>query len=103
MLYDSVDRTMIRALFTLLALFAAGGNGMTVTPHENFTHVGITPVNSCVQFTVSAGTGCAWMCSYCANALGTFNYYFPDSVCTYQTGGCVGNPIAGEAYTCCSV
>ena len=37
------------------------------------------------------------------NALGTFNYYFPDSVCTYQTGGCVGNPLASETYTCCSV
>lgn len=59
--------------------------------------------NSCVQFTVSSGTGCAWMCSYCANQLGTNNYYFTDGVCTYQTGGCVGNPIAGKQYTCCSV
>lgn len=62
-----------------------------------------TPIpNSCVQFTVSSGTGCAWMCSYCANQLGTNNYYFTDGVCTYQTGGCVGNPIAGKQYTCCS-
>ena len=60
--------------------------------------------NSCVQFTVSSGTGCAWMCSYCANQLGTNNYYFPDGVCTYQEGqGCVGNPIAGKQYSCCSV
>ena len=58
--------------------------------------------NSCVSFSVSAGTGCAWMCEYCANALGTNNYYFTDSVCSYQTGGCVGNPIAGIQYTCCS-
>jgi hypothetical protein len=43
------------------------------------------------------------MCNYCADQLGTFNYYFPDSVCTYQTGGCVGNPIAGKVYSCCAV
>ena len=71
--------------------------------HENYTQVGINPVNNCIQFSVSSGTGCAWMCNYCANQLGTFNYYFTDSVCTYQTGGCVGNPIAGKTYTCCSV
>ena len=59
--------------------------------------------NNCVQFQVTSGTGCDWMCNYCSNALGTNNYYFPDSVCTYQTGGCVGNPIAGKLYTCCSV
>ena len=71
--------------------------------HENYTYVGIKPINNCIQFTVSSGTGCSWMCNYCANQLGTFNYYFPDNVCTYQTGGCVGNPIAGKTYTCCSV
>jgi hypothetical protein len=60
--------------------------------------------NQCVQFSVSSGTGCAWMCEYCANHLGTNNYYFTDNVCAYQQGtGCVGNPIAGKAYTCCSV
>jgi len=59
--------------------------------------------NGCVQFTVSSGTGCAWMCQYCANQLGTNNYYFTDGVCTYETGGCAGNPIAGKQYTCCSV
>jgi len=59
--------------------------------------------NNCIQFSVGSGTGCEWMCSYCANTLGTYNYYFPDSVCTYQTGGCVGNPIAGKTYTCCSL
>jgi hypothetical protein len=43
------------------------------------------------------------MCNYCANQLGTNNYYFTDNVCTYQQGeGCVGNPIAGQTYTCCS-
>jgi hypothetical protein len=61
------------------------------------------PSNSCVTFSVSQGTGCAWMCNYCANQLGTNNYYFTDNVCTYQQGvGCVGNPLAGVSYTCCS-
>lgn len=60
--------------------------------------------NSCVQFSVTSGTGCAWMCNYCASQLGTNNYYFSDNVCTYQQGqGCIGNPIAGKSYTCCSV
>ena len=58
--------------------------------------------NGCVSFSVGPGTGCAWMCNYCANNLGTNNYYFTDGVCTYQTGGCVGNPVAGHTYTCCS-
>jgi len=92
----------------LLASLGSGNAGLSVGPVNN-THktslipVGITPVNNCVQFQVAAGTGCAWMCNYCANALGTFNYYFPDNVCTYQTGGCVGNPMAGKIYSCCSV
>jgi len=60
--------------------------------------------NGCVQFSVTSGTGCAWMCNYCASQLGTNNYYFTDNVCTYQEGqGCVGNPVAGKTYTCCSV
>jgi radical SAM superfamily enzyme YgiQ (UPF0313 family) len=60
--------------------------------------------NNCVQFSVSSGTGCAWMCNYCASQLATNNYYFTDGVCTYQQGqGCVGNPVAGKTYTCCSV
>lgn len=63
----------------------------------------ILSTNSCVTFSVSSGTGCAWMCSYCANALETNNYYFVDGVCSYQTGGCVGNPVAGKQYTCCAM
>jgi hypothetical protein len=64
----------------------------------------ILPSNQCIQFSVSSGTGCAWMCNYCATQLGTNNYYFTDNVCTYEQGiGCVGNPIAGKTYTCCSV
>ncbi len=58
---------------------------------------------NCVTFSVSNGTGCAWMCNYCATKLGTNNYYFTDNVCTYKQGiGCVGNPYAGTLYTCCS-
>jgi len=64
----------------------------------------IATANNCVQFSVTSGTGCAWMCNYCANQLGTNNYYFTDGVCTYQEGqGCVGSPIAGKTYSCCSV
>lgn len=62
------------------------------------------PMNQCIQFTVGSGTGCDWMCNYCANQLGTNNYYFVDGVCTYQQGqGCIGSPIAGKSYTCCAV
>ena len=59
--------------------------------------------NECVSFSVSQGTGCAWMCNYCYTTLGTTNYYFTDGICKYETGtGCVGNPIAGATYTCCA-
>ena len=62
----------------------------------------ILPKANCVSFNVSPGTGCAWMCNYCQDQLGTTNYYFTDGVCTYQEGGCQGNPMAGVTYTCCS-
>jgi len=62
----------------------------------------VIPQNSCISFSVGSGTGCQWMCNYCANQLGTNNYYFTNGVCTYETGGCVGNPQAGVTYTCCS-
>lgn len=62
----------------------------------------IVPNNNCLSFSVGPGTGCAWMCEYCENNLGTTNYYFTDGVCTYQSGGCVGNPQVGVTYTCCS-
>jgi hypothetical protein len=89
---------MLKIFFALLGVFA----GATAF-NENYTQVGIVPSNNCIQFSVGSGTGCAWMCNYCANQLGTFNYYFTDGVCTYQTGGCVGNPVAGKTYSCCSV
>ena len=62
----------------------------------------VLPKTACVNFQVSSGTGCSWMCDYCNTQLGTTNYYFTDNVCTYETGGCQGNPIAGKTYTCCS-
>jgi hypothetical protein len=60
--------------------------------------------NSCVSFTVGSGTGCSWMCNYCAQQLGTNNYYFTDGVCKYDLvqGDCVGSPQTGVTYTCCS-
>ena len=84
----------MRVLKFLVSLFAlANGSEICLDPISN----------KCVQFSVSSGTGCAWMCNYCATSLGTNNYYFTDGVCSYQEGqGCVGNPIAGKTYTCCS-
>lgn len=85
----------MRFVHYVLALFA-----LAVTKADDC----IGPIsNQCVQFSVSSGTGCAWMCNYCATQLGTNNYYFVDGVCSYQQGqGCVGNPIAGKTYTCCA-
>lgn len=83
----------------LLSLFALT-NSLSVCKNESLQ---FNPSNQCIQFTVGSGTGCAWMCNYCANQLGTNNYYFTDNVCTYQSGeGCVGNPVVGKTYTCCS-
>ena len=87
----------MRGLFAiLLAFLFTAVNGNVKTCKE--------PVpNSCVTFSVTQGTGCSWMCNYCASQLGTNNYYFTDNVCTYQQGtGCVGSPLAGVPYTCCS-
>jgi hypothetical protein len=85
------------ATLTFAAAFAAAcATGATQEPS-------VQPVNGCVSFTVGAGTGCAWMCNYCAGALGTNNYYFTTYVCKYEEGaGCVGNPQSGVTYTCCA-
>ena len=72
-------------------------------PAEKNTYRVDNVTNQCVTFNVGSGTGCAWMCEYCANALGTNNYYFTDGVCSYHyPEGCTGSPIAGVEYTCCS-
>jgi len=97
-------------MLAFLALFfgALGTQAACTIPvaglnlHHNGSLVRSTGPNSCVTFSVGAGTGCGWMCSYCANQLGTNNYYFTDSVCTYEPGGCVGNPQASTDYTCCT-
>ena len=44
---------MFKYILALLALTAS----FTTAIHENYTQVGITPVNNCVQFSVSSGTG----------------------------------------------
>ena len=76
----------------IVALFGAAMGA------ENSTHTA-----PCVTFTVGSGTGCAWMCNYCATQLGTANYYFTTPVCAYASGGCVGSPQAGVPYTCCAL
>jgi len=44
------------------------------------------------------------MCNYCAEMWGTSNYYFHDGICKYKEDiGCVGNPVSGHKYSCCSV
>ena len=57
---------------------------------------------SCITFLIGQGTGCDWMCNYCASQLNSSSYYFIPSVCAYQGGGCVGNPQAGVSYSCCT-
>jgi hypothetical protein len=87
----------MRLLGLLLNIFAIVSKG------EDMCYKKQQQSNNCIQFTVGSGTGCDWMCNYCANQLGTYNYYFTDNVCTYQEGqGCVGSPVAGKQYTCCS-
>ena len=66
---------MLKLILTFASLFVA----------NSFNATRIVP-NNCVSFTVSSGTGCAWMCNYCANQLGTNNYYFTDDICVYQSG-----------------
>jgi hypothetical protein len=98
----------------LLSAVAFLTGGVVTSYNNNNTtsttviQVSVVPVletvkESCIQFSVGSGTGCEWMCNYCANQLQTTNYYFTDGVCTYQTSGCVGNPLAGKLYTCCAV
>jgi hypothetical protein len=87
-------------LFTLFSFFLP-----TTSTNSTCTNLLIapSPQNNCISFTLGPGTGCDWMCNYCANQLGTNNYYFTDGVCSYQTGGCVGSPVTGKQYSCCSV
>jgi hypothetical protein len=76
---------------------------LSVSTENTCINPEINSTNGCISFSVGQGTGCAWMCEYCQTNLGTTNYYFTDGVCTYNSGGCAGNPIAGKQYTCCSL
>ena len=58
--------------------------------------------SGCITFKIGQGTGCDWMCNYCAEKLGTNNYYFIDGICKYKLAGCQGNPFTGINYTCCT-
>ena len=87
-------------IFSLL--FSVVQSGLSYTYREVSAIPKILPKTNCVSFQVSSGTGCAWMCNYCATQLGTNNYYFTDGVCTYEVDGCRGNPYSGKTYTCCS-
>ncbi len=59
-----------------------------------------TATRACETFQVAPGTGCAWMCEYCASKVGP-DFYFTVPVCTYAEGGCVGVPQPSTMYTCC--
>jgi hypothetical protein len=85
---------------TTLLKFSAISVGAIVTEALNYI---LTYENKCINFSIGPGTGCEWMCNYCASMLNTSNYYFSPQVCTYQSGGCVGNPLSGVVYSCCSV
>ena len=94
---------MFTKIFSLLSLLVVATKPTSVALLYGNAPVSSNVSNGCISFSVSSGTGCAWMCNYCANNLGTNNYYFTNGVCSYQSGGCVGNPQAGVQYTCCSV
>tara|TARA_B100001093_G_C26778109_1_gene993320 strand:+ start:1098 stop:1322 length:225 start_codon:yes stop_codon:yes gene_type:complete len=58
--------------------------------------------SDCISFTIGENTGCQFMCDYCAENLGTNNFYFTDWICKNRNGICTGTPSAFEEYTCCS-
>jgi len=98
------------ALFALLTgvqsltvhIYSTGGTTVEFVENVLVAKTGEESPNGCTTFTVGSGTGCDWMCNYCADQLGTNNYYFTDGICTYEPGGCVGSPVSGNSYTCCS-
>ena len=56
----------------------------------------------CITYTIGEGTGCQFMCDYCAENLGTTNFYFTDWICQNKNGMRSGTPTAWETYTCCT-
>jgi hypothetical protein len=89
-------------LFALFSSVALAGSKHPELKEEFCAVQKTLKSQTCIHFSVGPGTGCAYMCQYCADQLGTNNYYFTDGVCTYQTGGCQGNPLVGVTYTCCA-
>ena len=89
-------------LFALFSSVALAGSKHPELKEEICAVQKTLKSQTCIHFSVGPGTGCSWVCSYCREQLGTSNYYFPDGVCTWQTGGCVGNPQVGVTYTCCA-
>ena len=98
-LFSSLLITLLTITSTLAATSSSSAKKNCEVAQTGF----IIPNNNCISFSVTSGTGCAWMCNYCANNLGTNNYYFTTGVCTYENTGCVGTPQANVTYTCCSV
>ena len=89
-------------LFALFSSFALAGSKHPELKEEICEIPRALKSQTCIHFSVGSGTSCQWMCQYCSDQLGTNNYYFTDGVCTYQTGGCQGNPLVGVTYTCCA-
>jgi hypothetical protein len=89
-------------LFALFSSVALAGSKHPELKEEFCAVQKTLKSQTCIHFSVGPGTGCQYMCEYCSNQLGTNNYYFTDGVCTYQTGGCQGNPQVGLTYTCCA-
>lgn len=89
-------------LFALFSSVALAGSKHPELKEEFCAVPKTLKSQTCIHFSVGPGTGCQYMCQYCADQLGTNNYYFTDGVCTYQTGGCQGNPLVGVTYTCCA-
>ena len=91
----------MKLFHTLIAVLSVFINPVNSVCLSN-PNTDVRTTNNCITFSVGQGTGCAWMCGYCAEKLGTNNYYFTDGVCSYVPGGCVGSPQIGVDYTCCS-
>jgi len=93
---------LIHTLIVALYLMVNPINANCPRDSNTNTNYNVKSPENCITFSVGQGTGCAWMCNYCANKLGTNNYYFTNGVCSYVPGGCVGSPQVGVDYTCCS-
>jgi len=87
---------VLKAALSILGLFTAHKIISDATSAKN-----IILTSECTSFQVAPGTGCDWMCNYCALHVGA-SYYFTDGVCKYESGGCVGSPLVNTTYTCCS-